>query len=130
MRSGSEIRWVRVRNNVGQATKVSDWHAIIPGHGADAPPPGVACETALTGSMQFETHTGVQTKDGKIHGACRTAADRWIRGLPKNPGPVNPEPDHEPLARPDNDWTDGSRRTPPDVPVQRVPVPEPKDAPR
>lgn len=100
MRSSSEVRWVRVRNNVGQKTKVSDWHAIVPGMGVNAPPPGTSCETALVGSLQFETNYGVMYREGKRHTACvRNAAD-WIAGLDPSPGPMNEEPDNEPLAAP------------------------------
>lgn len=100
MRSESEVRWVRVRNNVGQRTKVSDWHAIIPGHGKQAPPPGVACGTGLAGSIQFETNQGVKTKDGTRHAQCVVLAENWIAGLDSGPGPMNPEPPNEPLAAP------------------------------
>lgn len=100
MRSSSEVRWVRVRNNVNQHTAVSAWHAIIPGFGKDAPSPGVSCGTALVGSFQFETNEGVKSKDGQRHAVCLKNAERWIAGLRKDPGPVNPEPDNLPLAAP------------------------------
>lgn len=100
MRSSSEVRAVRVRNNVGQSTKVSDWHVIVPGYGKDAPSPGVACGTGLVGSRQFETYEGVKSREGHKHEECFQIAIDWINGLPKNPGPVNPEPENEPLAAP------------------------------
>jgi hypothetical protein len=100
MRSSSEVRWIRVRNTVGQRTKLSDWHAIVPGIGKDAPPPGVACSTALSGSYQFESDEGVKSKDGKRHVTCIAIAEAWISDLAKGPGPMNPEPEVERLAAP------------------------------
>ena len=107
LRSSSEVRWVRVRNTVGQATKVSSWHAIVPGFGSDGPPPGAACGTGLSGSLQFETDTGVWSKDGVRHGACVGIVSRWIASLDQSPGPMNEEPEHVPLARPKNKFHDG-----------------------
>ncbi len=109
MRSSSEVRWVRARNNVGQATKVSDWHAIVPGFAKGGPPPGAACGTALSGSLQFESDEGVKRKDGSLHGECYSIAANWIAGLDQGPGPAEVEVDEPPLATPKNKRTRGRR---------------------
>lgn len=94
MRSESEITWIRVKNNVGQATRVSDWHAIVPGLGSDAPPPGVACGTALSGSRQTISHTGLRTIDGAKHAKCLKLAADYVKDIDPSPGPREPdEPD-------------------------------------
>ncbi|HEX5016485.1 MAG TPA: hypothetical protein VFX15_02735 [Actinomycetes bacterium] len=100
MRSESEIRWVRVRNNVAQAVKYSDWHAIIPGYGSLDIPPGTACGVSLTGSTQFEPHSGIRHKDGKIHDRCMALAEAWVAGIDPEPGPWTPDPEPPELAPP------------------------------
>lgn len=100
MRSSSEIRWVRVKNAVNQSTKVSDWHAIVPGMGVNAPPPGVSCETALVGSTQFATNEEVVHRDGKRHAECQANVDRWIAGLDPTADPLPDWVDRERLAAP------------------------------
>lgn len=91
MRSESEIRWVRVKNNVGQRTAVSDWHAIVPGRGVNGPPPGVACGMALTGSRQFEPHSGIFHQAGRKCADCMHAAREYIDRIDRSPGPRPPE---------------------------------------
>lgn len=100
MRSSSEIRWVRVKNTVNQSTRVSDWHAVIPGKGVGAPPPGVACGTALTGSQSWASHEGVKTLDGKRHDNCMALAEGWIAGLDTTPGALVRPPDRVVLKGP------------------------------
>lgn len=91
MRSESEIRWVRVKNNVGQMTKVSKWHAIIPGLGADGTPPGTACGTRLMGSFAFEQHSAIKSRDGQRHADCERMADEYVAGIDPSPGPREPD---------------------------------------
>jgi hypothetical protein len=99
MRSSSEVKAVRVRNALGQQTIVSQWHAIVPGFGLEVPP-GVACGTALSGSLQFETWEGVRAREGGKHKECFELARNWIDGLSSSPGPVPDQVDREPLAAP------------------------------
>lgn len=111
MRSESEARWVRAKNSVGGIPKISDWHVIIPGLGSTSIPPGTVCETALTGSLQFESHAGVKTLDGRRHPVCEKIANRWIKDIDPSPGPAHIEPDPEPLAPPKTTYTEMRRRT-------------------
>ena len=99
MRSESEVSWVRVKNNVGQATRVSDWHALIPGLGSMTVPPGTACGVGLTGSRQTISHSGLRNIDGKKHEACILMARDWLKGIDPTPGPLR-EPDPEPELAP------------------------------
>lgn len=100
MRSSSEIRWVRVRNNVNQSTKISEWHAIVPGMAVYAPPPGVSCETALVGSTQFTTDEDVKHRDGRRHDVCQANVDAWIAGIDKSPEALPEWPERDRLAAP------------------------------
>lgn len=100
MRSESEVRWVRAKNTVGQATRASDWHAIIPGYGSLSSPPGTICGVGLVGQLQFEQNGGIRTREGVKHQECILAVHRWIAGIDPSPGPRIPdEPDVE-LAPP------------------------------
>ncbi len=111
MRSESEIRWVRAKNPVGVQTKVSLWHAIVPGLGVDAPPPGTACGTGLTGSLQFDSHQGMLTLDGKRHQQCMDLAVAYIEDIDPSPGPGEPPDPDRPLAPPRTQYTETRERT-------------------
>lgn len=106
MRSQSEIRWVRAKNNVGQATKVSQWHAIVPGIGSRFLPPGTACGVGLTGSLQFESDQGVRSLDGQLHQECIAIAGAYLESIDPSPGPREPDPEPKPLAPPDTTYTE------------------------
>lgn len=91
MRSESEVRWVRAKNPVGTTTKITPWHAIVPGLGADAPPPGAACGTGLVGRLQFDSHQAVLTLDGKKHEECMALVIDYIATVDPSPGPREPD---------------------------------------
>jgi hypothetical protein len=111
MRSESEIRFVRAKPAVGQRRKVSAWHAIVPGLGATAPSPGVACGTGLSGSLQFDSYQGVLTLDGTIHDECMAAAQAYIASVDPSPGPLPPQEPEQTYARPAyNSYTKSSRQ--------------------
>lgn len=96
MRSESEVSWIRVKNNIGQATRVSDWHAIVPGYGSLDVPPGTACGTALSGSRQSIPHSGLRHIDGPKHEECLAIVDVFLSTIDPSPGPLTPdEPDQE-----------------------------------
>lgn len=100
MKSESEITWIRVKNNVGQATRVSDWHALIPGQGSLDVPPGCACGMALSGSRQMIAHSGIRTIDGVKHAECIELVRQYLYTIDPTPGPLREEePDIE-LAAP------------------------------
>jgi hypothetical protein len=100
MRSESEIQWVRVKNNVGQLTKSSAWHVIIPGYGSLDVPPGTYCGVALVGSRTFAPHSGLRELDGQKHDVCLAAANEWIAGIDPEPGPYHAEEPAQELAPP------------------------------
>lgn len=96
MRSESEVQWVRVKNNVGQATRASDWHAIIPGHGSLDVPPGTACGVGLSGSRQMVPNSGIGQIDGRKHDECRELVAAFLATIDPSPGPRTPDdPDKE-----------------------------------
>lgn len=109
MRSESEIRWVRAKNNVNQVTKASDWHVIIPGMGSLNLPPGTACSTGLVGSLQFAQHSALKSLDGRVHEECRAIAEAWIESLDPTPGPLAQPDDGPALAGPNNRYSEGPR---------------------
>jgi hypothetical protein len=88
VRSESEVRWIRAKNNVQQRTVVTDWHAIIPGYGSLTIPPGTACDTGLSGSLQTVDHSAIKSLDGHIHQECWDLARTWIETIDPSPGPM------------------------------------------
>ena len=115
MRSESEIRWVRAKNNVGQRVKVTDWHAIIPGHGSRITPPGTACNVGLTGSLQFVEHSAIRTLDGQQHDECVGIVNAWLESIDPSPGALRPPDPEVKLAAPDTEYVG------PGTPVKRLP---------
>lgn len=111
MRSESEIRWVRAKNTVGQILKASDWHVIIPGVGDINLPPGTACSTGLSGSLQFAQHSAMKTMDGRVHEECRSLARDWLEGVTSSPGPLSEPAEDQELAAPDTAFTKMPPRT-------------------
>jgi hypothetical protein len=99
MRSESEIRWVRSRARVNQMTVISDWHAIVPGFDPKSSP-GTSCDTPLAGSLQFELHSGVRTREGHIHEPCWQNAMAFVEGIDSSPGPQPYEEEPPRLAAP------------------------------
>lgn len=91
---------MRARNPVGQATVITDWHAIVPGLSPDGPAPGVACGIGLTGSLQFISHTGVMTIDGERHQTCLHLARDYANSVASSPGPREPDDPHFKFAAP------------------------------
>lgn len=104
MRSESEVKWVRARNNVAQRTVITDWHAIIPGLGSKISPPGTICNTGLTGSLQMVDNSAIRSLDGRQHEECVGYVNDWIAGLDPSPGPLTAA-DPEVLTKaPDTTW--------------------------
>lgn len=115
MRSESEIQWVRVKNNVGQATRASDWHAIIPGEGDMVDPPGTVCGTALSGQRQMITHEGSKTIDGLKHAECMGLVEEWLAEVvnpSKGTAPFIVEPEPPTYAPPGSTDATPSRTLP------------------
>jgi len=115
VRSESEIQWVRVKNNVGQATRASDWHAIIPGEGSMVDPPGTVCGTALSGSRQMITHEGIKTIDGVKHDVCAILVEHWLAEVvdpSQGTAPFIPEPEPPTYAPPGSTGATPSRTLP------------------
>lgn len=100
MRSESEIQWIRVKNNISQTTKVSDWHAIIPGYGSMSVPPGTACGVGLSGSRQMAQNSAIRTMDGTKHDECMRMASDFVAGIDPSPGPRVPDAPNIKLAPP------------------------------
>jgi hypothetical protein len=100
MMSESEVVWLRVKNQVGQHIVASDWHAVVPGIGADFAPPGVACGTELTGSRQSISNTGIKAIDGRKHGACVDAVREYVLTVTTTPGPFVAEEEPPTLVAP------------------------------
>lgn len=100
MRSESEIIWVRARNNVGQRTMVTDWHAIIAGYGSQRTPPGTVCNTGLAGSLQQVQHSAIKSLDGKQHDECVGIVNAWLEELNPSPGPLRVADKEVKLAKP------------------------------
>lgn len=111
MRSESEVRWVRAKNTVGGVSKVSQWHAIIPGLGDLNLPPGTVCNTGLTGSLQFASDVEVKTLDGRRHPECSVVVDAWVAEIDPSPGPLVPPDDPPKLDPPKTTYTEMRRRT-------------------
>lgn len=94
MRSESEIKWIRAKNNVGQRMVVTDWHAIIPGYGSRITPPGTACNTGLAGSLQSVDHSAIKSLDGRQHDECVGLVNAWLESIDPSPGPIrNADPE-------------------------------------
>lgn len=100
MRSESEVRWVRAKNNVAQRTVTTDWHAIIPGFGSKITPPGTVCNTGLSGSLQQVDHSAITTLDGKRHDECVGIVNAWLEGLDPSPGKLRAADPEVKLAAP------------------------------
>lgn len=85
MRSTSMIKFMRTSTHVpvptvtGIEERLTDWHAVVPGYGGEAPWPGLACNTLLEGSLQQETYVGMENRPGeKIHDECRRIVDAYV----------------------------------------------------
>lgn len=109
MRSESEVRWVRARNNVGQMTKLSDWHSLVPGMGDLNLPPGTSCSTGLSGSLQFAQHSGMRNMDGRIHEECMKNALDYISAIDPSPGQTGPRDPDRQLSPPKTAYTGSPR---------------------
>jgi hypothetical protein len=68
--------------------------------GVNAPPPGVSCGVLLTGSRQFEPHSGIQYRDGEKHDECMANALNYVAGIDPSPGPRTPDEEPPELAPP------------------------------
>jgi len=103
VRSESEVRWIRSKNNVGQRVVTSQWHAIVPGWGSLDVPPGTACGIGLTGSLTTVAHSAIRSLDGRQHDECVEIAEGFLADVAgASPGPLRAADPPQKLAPPAN----------------------------